>query len=603
MAKQLCFSVILSSIVLLFVGCKKEAPAHDENLNSDELVRLNVDVLGMESTPEIVSKNKLGSVNSNSMILKTQPVSDGFFSQAIVGVRQHKSSNLMATSSNSTRQMEKGVRYFTLVYKYTFKGGVAGPKILAGAGLGQAGVTTSIVIQRPQPTMNNADTIRYSIISYTFNEKNTIGFPDLHHVLSFVGRTFDYQVDIPKDREFLMYRGVYNLGIAFNYYQNNQLQQPTSQNLSLTFKPLTSKFTVIFDAKSAFSRIKELAGTITARGNYYNATLGLRDSSVNKANVSYGETEHILNRFLYNATYDGTTYISQSNLDPMDKLEYSAYLLIDQIKSFDHLGLKVSVDQIKVIDYNQVSKTSRLYGDSESLVYEFKTLEFQNKYQSVGIINFFEGFKILGKYDADKQGTDKIIDKKVGVMWALSNLYYSATPVYGENYLFREQNRAFKGNAFLTSDYWLSDDMFFLQPNGSGGRGDPCLKVYPGGWRMPTRMEAEMLINNHYKENGQDISRTINVETSNARYVEYSSIDNPRKLRFYSSGYYDLITAISPNLIMTIWTSTYNSAGDPTALLISTPIGGETASADAMNYYDDDIANPKMNIRCVRDIN
>ena len=587
------FLYFFFTVVFVFtVGCQKSA-FNDPQDNDSDLVTLKVDVTGMETPFEImanVSKNRLAQQTNHI----DHQITERLWTTFTLG--EQNAINTSPKLASTTSSLPHGIKYFLLIYKYQYhkdnKVIDSATRTLEGYGIGTTGQSNSIQMNRPTQLNTIGPWIwRYEIIAFTYNDKSTEGFPNLEHLKGFIGKPFDYEVNIGNDRQFMISKSQYNwIKSTFN---NNFV------NIYLRFKAVMAKVTIGVDVSTIGAKIKELGGAITATQNINTLKLKIADSIYTVIPQQSQVNKVILNRMLYNTVLTGCTYNDANchNYSPLtgaetfpttERMEFSAYVYVGNESNFTNLGLQARIDHIKIESNAGVNKYTKT-ADSNPLLYTFNSLPIVNANNTIANIHFLEGYTFNNK------------------IWAYGNLYFDKNARF--KYKFRNDPRI-GGQDYLSTDFWYLKKLIpnnyqtttdSLDYNGNivvkvgkvSNVGDPCRRVMPVNvWRLPTEQEFRGLIDNTVSTNkGRDIN-----EGSNLRYTYIRNNNNELRLYYFGrfNGSWQNITGASWE--GNYWISDGETVGDYAQYFYT---GGNVYSGVSVGVQ---LSINRLNVRCVRDI-
>ena len=458
--------------------------------------------------------------------------------------------------------------------------------------------SNAVVIGRPSPSIVSR---QYRVIAYSYN---TTSEDDLT-----ASWNNNLVIDLPNDKEFLYFNRKYTI-----FFQDDGIVT----NTNLTFIQQTSKFGVVLDPRSTNGKVKAVAGNV----GRISAGVFVPKVIVGTGTINLKNTEII-------ATGTKELDVPISYTGNADTLGVYAYSVQQKIDNFAVRLSQLSVDVPKSnANFGETTMiTKSVIADAEKVISFAGFTNMEKGIQVNARIYLFNGFEV------NETGSQNY------TLWSYGNLYYDASAA-DNRFKYKIRNYAFEGkdsqgHSYLYTDYWRPSNDLYLVPNPTTAqlsnndfKGDPCGQVYPkGAWHTPTMAEAELLLQSNHAKSG--ISHVYNHNNyGTARFVEYVN-QKSSPLRFYGHGYYNLHYAIAPHLVAAFMLSSFTSGAtiytkDPRALVYTIsedinesievddgqddPIGPvlkkkyNGANTDAITNYDDDIATPRFNIRCVRSV-
>lgn len=498
MNKYLLF-LTLSLSTLTFTHCAKDDKVSIEEQTGEYIIfNVHVDnILGFEDLND--SPQKLASIHQHKKGENSEKVEsqNGIFHYVDYShqTKQNTKFYLEKLASTTPLQFNNGVKYLTLIYKY--------PKdrptdlILQGVGMGEVDHSNSnpskVRIQRPEYTPTEADVkYHYRVVSYTFNANDVNDFPSVASLQEKIGTHYAPELTIPTDKEFLYHNSTYD-NFGYNDYSTTK-----NIGISITFKPVTAKFDIGFNASTFSAKVKTLKGNITL-DKYTPVKISLTDGAIsNLDEISV----------VRNLDFEADT---SKKMYPLEQVNFPTYLYLEDETSL--ANLTVNVNSLELVDkaFKERQKTT------QTLKYSFNSMTLKNKFKVTPTVYFLEAFQ----HD--------------GLLWSRGNLYYDAK----SDFKFKFRMNAWDGDVNLETDYWSFNQ---LKPNTNSGiaqnQGDPCSQVLPLGlWRMPTEAQFKSLID---KNVVSELKGTTDAgQQSGYNRVTYNATQTTPSIEFYYFGRYD----------------------------------------------------------------
>lgn len=612
------FALVISFFTIQFlVSCSKDSSSDAIVSPTGDEIRIKININGARSVSNVekVAHTKSTFINNiNNEPLRTI---EGSYSDFMLSVGHSErvnmpsplsKRNLLAENQSASMRpdpypeivdvLEKGTKYMVLMYDQDNN------HILSK--LMTVGEDELIKLQRSSGVV--LDDLRFVLFSY-----NTKDESDYDYINTSILNN-NLEAKIRTDREFL-YENHSALTLEFDEENDGRVAI-----LGFLLHRMNSKIGVVLDARSYPAKITNAKVKLSPTNeNIYfrEGTINLRDNITTIGDyVNMSEEELTL---------------SYTNVTGQDTVGFYLYTATNSTYN------SISDFKAELTDLTIHSEGE----DPKVLVESSMPLDFN-------AIQFARGEQINARVNILHQGF------KIGnIAWAYGNLYYDAADIGNE---FKIRTYANEGKGERYTDYWTAytstpspipkenepDNGFNIElVDGEiiKGGADPCTKVYPGVWRMPTYAEAEVLF---AKNANSGLQFRYDKSDRNSRYVEYRKAGTTSPvLRFYGHGYYNSRTMLTPNLLAAFFINSYTDGStswwiDPRALVFtisqhmsnwatadpsygheegdaeegedvidddSIEVGGNGANSDAITNYDDEVGIPRMNIRCVRTLN
>jgi len=565
------FATIVLGLIcaVCLIGCSKDAPSQKVldggityislNLDASYLLDAENPVIKSASSGKYLSQNKAttttkfnASFYSEFTLEETNRNTSKFASFKSVKLNKlsAKEGTTMPTDTNNPKykKMEVGVKYMVLIFDHEDNH--------VGSSLATVGEETRVPVrynENYELTTNNY----YRIVAFTFNTKDAAHFDGLSLDPSQTNN--NPQIVFPSDKEFYYHNSDFLLDPKANY-ENPPI-------LNVIFFPQTVRVGITVDARGVDANVKKVSGSFSSFGYRKTARFGLK-----------------LNRIVEKIDLDESAFPYDFTIvGDHDSLSISRFVYMDLKDGTAELSNFNVVLKELVLQRKGDAKETTVLTSPATKSYNFGNINLTKGKYFNGRINLFSGFQ-LGN-----------------VIWSYGNLYYDAADTTNAQYKFR--NDPSEGYKTLT-DYWVHNKQFPRSESSGGADMDPCTLVYPGGWRMPTKGEAEM-INLTDKDYISSYNFVDATGDSDERNFDYLALNNNlgQQIKFYAFGMRDGLVYSGEGVDGLFWTSTSKLRTQADILRITITSTGDKESNGSIKYPDFVVSSVRgLNIRCVREL-